>query len=216
MGGSPLAPRLAAAASRLAALEAKGAAAQEPALVAYVRVLLARTPALPDATATVLAARIDARIAEVEARLGRARHDARAAVQGFAATGLTDAHLTEWAQRGRFTDVAQAARRLTRALTRPPLRATTRVPPSAFTQAAAQAKALVAVARADDDLPEVVGPYNALVLAVRTLRALAKASPSLLAAHVGRLSDLSALLALPEARETKRAAQAAPRRRRGR
>ncbi len=76
-----------------------------------------------------------------------------------------------------------------------------------FRKSADDAKALLAVARASDGLPEECGPYNSRVLAARTLRVMADISPSYLRAYVGLLEDLAFLQKLPEPKKPKRRAR---------
>ncbi len=66
-----------------------------------------------------------------------------------------------------------------------------------FRQSAAAMRALVTAARAAENVPEPVGPYNGIVLSARTLETLADLSPAYLRVFVQRLEALHALQHLP-------------------
>ncbi len=67
-----------------------------------------------------------------------------------------------------------------------------------FRDAAEQARSSLVVARATDQLPDEVGPYNAAALSVQALGLMEAISPGYLRAYLAGLEELSALRALPE------------------
>jgi len=67
-----------------------------------------------------------------------------------------------------------------------------------FRQSAGAMRAVVTAARAAENLPEVVGPYNPVVLSAKTLEQLADLSPGYLGAFVQRIEALRALQRLAE------------------
>ena len=90
-----------------------------------------------------------------------------------------------------------------------------------FRASAESARAMLAVARAADDVPDGAGPYNAQVLAARALAVMAELSPVYVRVAVAMADDLAALEALlaPDAEAAKRRTKAgkssaSPRRRR--
>jgi hypothetical protein len=183
---------------RYARLEERGAAAFDAPSMRFLGTVLGRAGALADAGRAGLLGRAEARLAALEGAFEAARAAATRVLETSATRGSIDPVLIRWHEQARFGAVALHGSRLAPRSWRP-ASAIPHANPREYEAAAAQARAVVTVARASDELPEAVGPYNGLVLAVRTLRQLAGLSPAVLSAHVARLADLTALASLPEA-----------------
>lgn len=84
-----------------------------------------------------------------------------------------------------------------------------------FRESAESMRAMLAVARAADDVPDDAGPYNGQVLAARALAVMAELSPTYVRAVVAMADDLAALEALlaPEAEAARGKKKAGKRRR---
>ena len=84
-----------------------------------------------------------------------------------------------------------------------------------FRESAESARALLAVARAADDVPDDAGPYNGQALAARALAVMAQLAPAYVRAVIAMADDLAALEAVlaPEAQPARGKAKAGKRRR---
>jgi Protein of unknown function (DUF2894) len=84
-----------------------------------------------------------------------------------------------------------------------------------FRESAESTRAMIAVARAADDVPDDAGPYNGQVLAAQALAVMAELAPTYVRVVVAMADDLAALEALlaPEAETAKGKTKAGKRRR---
>jgi hypothetical protein len=205
--------------ARLEALRAAGAAAWDGPGLDFVVSLFTRAEALDGGARDLLLARAEARLASFEAAFRDARAEAESAVASLASDGVAvPADLESALKQGDFANVRRLVRRARheheRERRRSERRASTEslgIPVEHLHASAESARAVIAVARAVDNVPEAHGPYNPHVLAARALAAVADLSPAYARALVARLDDLAALDTLLPA-ETRKSK--APRKRR--
>lgn len=184
--------------TRVESLEQAGGAAFDGGAFAFVLSLLRSAERLGGGAQTRLLTRVEERLNGLEASLQSVREKAWNQVEEMASTGAIDENVQDALTRGDYKAVLWRAsrRRRTERASRPRRSA---APPSAIIPpAAAEARAVVSVARAEDDLPEVVGHYNSRVVAVRALAELARLAPGYLAAFMHQLDDVGLLKATAE------------------
>jgi len=213
--------------TRLEDLRAAGARTFDPPAFDFVVTLLATAASLTAAAQARLLERARARTAELETafQAARARADAslsqRADLRDSSTTAFEAGAFVEILRRARREHArpkraapqytgwlarlrAESVRRGIRAREGAAAGATPseaeevrRLTTALYESSRAQVEAAMTAHSAAVDLPEDAGPYNPLALAVGVLAELAALSPAYLAALVGSLSELGALLALP-------------------
>lgn len=223
--------------ARVAELVREGARAFDAPAVTLIENLLARADALGGAAGGLLRGRAMAYASRLEERLRTAKRRASALSTRFldprahgddAETNPTDTIRRAYAAavlpprprrnetrvRTLLAELAQRSPSRVGGVDDEQARASfdsLRLASALYRESLAEVAASVAVARAEDDVPKIAGPYNALAIAARALRRMHTLSPLYLRAQLARLETLAALEPLDAAPREDGPDQARPR-----
>ncbi len=189
--------------ARLDNLEGRGGKRFDAPGCRCVRALIERADTLENRH---LARRAEAKLTALEAGYDRGLAAAGAALDDLSVAGTPGTKpIRETLRRGDVTGARQGIRRL-RALPPRVVAGQGGASEERYRRASAELSTAITLARARADLPGDAGPYNAALVATRTLDRLAETSPTYLHSLVERLEDLAELQSVvppPEAPKAK-------------